>query len=161
MQYPAPSFSRRVQEHVMPYFPPSSASIMLGPYPKTALYVKPEQTQSLVSEIASLLGRLQQKGLRVPEPRTVLDYLVEFPELIDVVEKVVNIAQIRLPDAQLSLELCQDPEFEGSYLALYVRFNQYDDRVIERLDLIEDEYLTLMEGKRGSLLITTDFRPPE
>lgn len=153
-------FRSSLRENVLPYAPVRAESLLLGSHFEEALPARGHQTPSLISEIASLLRRLQERGLRVPTAGAVYEYLASFPELIGVVEQVVNTVQGRLSDAQLSLDLYHDVEFEDSYLVLYVRFVRYDEDTIHKLDSVEDECLNLLGGK-GGFLITTDFRPPE
>ncbi len=119
-----------------------------------------EQDVSLTVEIERLLRVLEQQ-IRLKEPGRIVNYLLQFPELIEVIPKAVDAAQKHFPEAQLVLEVYQDPEIENEYLALYVRLKRYDDSVAERLEKAEAEFLDLLATKDGWLQLTTDFQEPE
>jgi len=62
--------------------------------------------------------------------------------------------------AQLSLEVYRDPEIEDEYLTLYLRQQDYDRNLLEAIEDICEEYEEELAERSGSLLVTTDFRPP-
>lgn len=122
---------------------------------------KIEQTPSLVAEINSLLSQLQELGIRLGTQDEIREYLLQFPDLIEVIPLAVNAALDHLPEAQLFLEVYRDPEIEDQYLMLYARIQNYDDLVIERIEAAERKYIALLIGKEGWLQLSTDFREPE
>jgi len=120
-----------------------------------------EETPSIVAEIVSLLDRLQQLGVRLGKQGEIRDYLLQFPELIEVIPLAVRATLNHLPKAQLFLKVYRDPEIEDQYLVLYVRVQRYDESVMERIEAAEREYIDLLIGKEGWLQLSTDFREPE
>lgn len=120
-----------------------------------------EQTPSLVAEIDWLLNQLQELGVCLGRQDEIREYLLQFPDLIEMIPLAVNAALDHLPEAQLCLEVYRDPEIEDQYLRLVVRTQNYDESVIERIEAAEKEYLALLVGKEGWLQLTTDFREPE
>ncbi len=122
---------------------------------------KVEQTSSLVAEIESLLSQLQELGVGLGAQEEIREYLLKFPDLIEVIPLAINAARVHLPEAQLFLEVYKDPEIEDQYLMLYVRVQNYDESVIERIEAAESDYIDLLIGKEGWLQMSTDFRQPE
>jgi len=117
-------------------------------------------TQSIVAEIDLLLEHLQKLGVRLGKQEEICEYLLQYPDLIEVIPRAINAAQAHLLEAHLFLELYHDPEIEDRYLVIYARFPKYDESVMERIEAAEEEYLGLLAEKEGWLLLTTDFREP-
>ncbi len=111
--------------------------------------------------IQELFRELRQFGVRIREQNEVSDYLLRFPSLIDTVRRATEAASKHLPEAQLSLELYQDPESEDEHLVLYARFPQYEEDVMSRIRKARNEYRPFLGQDSGYLLLTTDFRHPE
>jgi hypothetical protein len=128
------------------------------------------------AKVDELMERLDQEPqVRVKNPNLVRRYLRRFNDMIDVVPVAVNAAKRYFPEAQLVLDLYQDPEIEDRYLVLYVRLWSYDESVMERvrearkelnsfidrLKEAEKEFLHRLVEKRGWIQMTTDFQKPE
>jgi hypothetical protein len=129
------------------------------------------------SEIKEKINRLmeslnQEPQVRIKNPELVRKYLNKFKDIIDVVPESVKAAKRHFPEAQLVLDLYQDPEIDHQYLVLYVRLWNYDEDTIEtvrearrdfidRLEEAESEFLNKLAGKRGWIQLTTDFQNPE
>lgn len=62
-------------------------------------------------------------------------------------------------DAELSLELYRDPEVEDRYLTLYVRQDQYEANIVERLDQLSEQFADELDRCTGDLLLTADLSP--
>jgi len=112
---------------------------------------------SIVIEIESVLELLAE-NVRLHDPNRIREYLLRFTEIIDVVPRAVDAARRHFPEAQLIMEVYEDPEIEDCYLVLYVRLKQYDDSFVERLEKAEAEFLDHLADKEGWLQLTTDFR---
>jgi hypothetical protein len=127
-------------------------------------------------KIEELMDRLaQEPQVRIKNPKLVRRYLRKFNDMIDVVPEAVNAAKRHFPEAQLVLDLYEDPEIDDRYLVLYVRLWSYDKSVMEkvrearrelnglidRLDKAEAGFLHHLVEKRGWLRLTTDFQKPE
>lgn len=115
---------------------------------------------SIVIEIESLLNLLAE-DVRVNDADRIREYLLRFPGMIDVVLQAVDAARRHFPEAQLVMEVYQDPEIDDRYLVLYVRLKQYNDSIVERLQRAEAEFLDHLADTEGWLQLTTDFREPE
>jgi hypothetical protein len=128
------------------------------------------------AKVDELMERLDQEPqVRVKNPNLVRRYLRRFNDMIDVVPEAVNAAKRYFPEAQLVLDLYQDPEIEDRYLVLYVRLWSYDESVMERvrearrelnsfidrLKEAEKEFLHRLVDRRGWIQMTTDFQKPE
>jgi hypothetical protein len=130
--------------------------------------------QSVLSDIEKLMEWLARK-VRIENPHSIREYLLQFTELLDVIPKAVDAAKKHFPEAQLVMDVYQgaqlvmdvyqDPEIADCYLVLYIRLKHYDDSVIERLEKAEAEFLNQLVNKRGNkrgwIQLTTDFREPE
>ena len=124
------------------------------------LGVSPRVVNSVVITIDRLMKRLGRR-VRLENPHSIREYLLHFTELLDVIPKAVDAAKKHFPEAQLAMDVYQDPEIDDCYLVLYIRLKHYDDSVIERLEKAEAEFLNQLVHKRGWSQLTTDFREPE
>jgi hypothetical protein len=95
--------------------------------------------------------------MRIMNPDGVRDYLLRFSELLCVVPKAVDAARRHFPEADLSMDVYQDPEIDDRYLVLRIRPACYDDSVIERLERAESEFLDELVDKRGWIQLTLEF----
>jgi hypothetical protein len=117
-------------------------------------------SESIVIDIEGLIEQLAWK-VRLENPHSIREYLLRFTELLDVIPKAVEAAKKHFPEAQLVMDVYQDPEIDDNYLVLYIRLKHYDDSFIERLEKAEAEFLNQLVSKRGWIQLTTDFREPE
>jgi hypothetical protein len=63
-------------------------------------------------------------------------------------------------NSQISLELYHDPEIHDEYLTIFVRQEEYEPDIIDKIDAICREYEQGLAGIDGYLLVNTDFQPP-
>ena len=117
-------------------------------------------TESVVIGIEELMMYLARQ-VRIENPNLIREYLSQFTGLLDVIPKAVNAAKKHFPEAQLVIDVYQDPEIADCYLVLYIRLKHYDDSVIERLEKAETKFLNHLVNKRGWIQLTTDFRESE
>ena len=117
-------------------------------------------SRSVALEIDQLMDWLVRK-VRLENPGSIREYLLQFAELLDVIPKAVDAAKIYFPEAQMVMDVYRDPEVPDCYLVLYIRLKRYDDSVIERMEKAEAEFLNQLVNKRGWIQLTTDFREPE
>jgi len=117
-------------------------------------------SESVVIGIEELMMYLARK-VRIENPNLIREYLSQFTGLLDVTPEAVNAAKKHFPEAQLVIDVYQDPEIADCYLVLYIRLKHYDDSVMERLEKAEAEFLSHLVSKRGWIQLTTDFREPE
>lgn len=109
--------------------------------------------------IDAFLARIANSA-QIARESQVREYLSLFADIADVASYAVEAARRRFPDAQLVLDVYQDPEIDDEYLVLYVRMPHYDDSVMERIAAAEAEYLDMLADKSGWIQLTTDFRTP-
>lgn len=119
------------------------------------------ETSATTIPIEMSLRWLSEKGVAVPRPGEVRNYLSGHADMVHVVLDVCGMAWERFAgEAQLSLELYRDPEIEDEYLSLYVRQGHYSEDIVSRIEDVRSECQELFAGKPGWVLVTTDFSPP-
>jgi len=64
-------------------------------------------------------------------------------------------------DTQLSLELYSDPEYGDESLRLYVRQENYENEIMDKIDQIYNSYHKDLIGLSAEFFVTTDFQLPQ
>lgn len=101
-----------------------------------------------------------EEEVDIPEPSLVRNYLLAFPDIIDLLPVVSRIARDHVvPSSALSLEVFRDQDADDEYLVIYIRQDSYSEQFLSQIDTICDEYQELLVNRSGWLLVTTDFRP--
>ena len=140
-------------EQVSPHFIPLK--------PELWRYWYQEVGSSVTTSIEQVLKLLAFYGIEVPRPDEIRAYLSQHLDMVDLLSAVCLETLNQLGDrVQLSLEVYHDPEIEDEYLALYARQRKYDEDLLDRLDVISNQYEEYLVDKSGWLLLTTDFQPP-
>jgi hypothetical protein len=121
---------------------------------------KYQNSSILEVDIENVLRELS-KDIRINNISSIRDYLIEFPDIIDIIPKAVNSAKKYFPNAQIVLDFYIDPEIDDRHPIIYVRAKDYDNKFMELLDKAEDEFLKDLIGKKGWILLTTDFGKPD
>lgn len=107
------------------------------------------------------LKRFARK-VSVPNPEQVRAYLSANPQIIEIAEKVCELASAEFSEtAELSLELYVDPEIDDRYLTLYVQQLNPNQSTWERVERIRESYEEELAGLSGWLHVTVDYRSPE
>jgi len=119
------------------------------------------ETLSLSAELDLLMRELQEIRVRLLRQKEIREYLLSFPDLIDITRKAVYAAREHIPEAQLIMEVYHDPEIEDRYLLINARFQDYDDSVIDKIKAAESEYIDLLSNTEGWIQLSTDFQEPE
>lgn len=108
-----------------------------------------------------LLTSLERHGVIVPNQSSVLEYVVQFADLADVLPDVCERVRAEFgPDVELSLEVYRDREIADEYLTLYVRLTNYRADTMDRIEHVSESLEARTTPGSGYLLITTDFRSP-
>lgn len=116
----------------------------------------------LTSQIEEVLSHLQEYWITIPKPTEVRYYLIRYPDLCNILPHICKIARDQFGiQTQLSLEIYSDPEIEDEYLTLYIRQQDYDQDILDKIEDIRAQYEAILSGKSGWFLLTTDFRPPK
>ncbi len=120
-----------------------------------------EQPKPLEELVKELPLWLLSKRIMIPQPTEVHDYLLRYPDMVDLLSSVCRTALGRFgTHTQLSLEVYSDLEIEDEYLTLYVRQRRYDEHILDVIEDICAEYEEQLAGRSGWLLVTTDFCSP-
>ncbi|HWP93152.1 MAG TPA: hypothetical protein VNN20_13245 [Thermodesulfobacteriota bacterium] len=121
-----------------------------------------EGSANVTSQIEEALNQLHQDWIEIPKPAEVRDYLIRYPDLASILPFVCKVARERFGVyPELSLEVYCDPEIEDEYLTLYVRQENYDEDILSAIEDISAQYESILMGKSGWFLVTTDFRSPK
>jgi hypothetical protein len=118
------------------------------------------EASSAVSDVLRFL----QKELKVEINGygEVIDYLLEFPDMLNLLPEMGYAIREKFPDAKLVLEIYKDPEIEYEDLVFYIRYPSYDDELIHRLSEgiweICEKFSDKMKDKEGFIAINTDFK---
>jgi len=117
------------------------------------------QSSSQTSEyITKTLVDLKAIGVLIPKPESIALYLIEHPDMIDVLPIVYEMAKSKIKGKfQLSLELYSDPEINYQYLVFNARRKIYSPTFLKVIKEIREEYSSKLANKSGRILITTDF----
>jgi predicted RNase H-like HicB family nuclease len=121
---------------------------------------KYKNSSILEVDIENVLRKLS-KDIRINNINSIRDYLIEFPDIIDVIPKAVNSAKKYFPNAQIVLDLYIDPEIDDKHPIIYVRAKDYDNKFMELLDKARKDFMEDLINKRGWILLTTDFGKPD
>jgi hypothetical protein len=115
-----------------------------------------------VTSRGRFLTALAREGVVVVRQEAVCSYLDSHPDMPDVVEDVCRGARREFgTEASLALDVYCDPEIEDKYLILHVRLRVYPPDVVHRMHSVSDALESRLWDKSGSILVTTDFRPPQ
>jgi hypothetical protein len=106
-------------------------------------------------------GQFNRHNVMIPNWSEVQAHLTPFPLLRHALPDICAETREQFgPDAELSLELYRDPEFDDCYLTLYVRMNKYDGQVMAKIHAVRSKFADRLSAINGYLLVTTDFRRP-
>ena len=91
----------------------------------------------------------------------VLAYLAKYPDIRTPLTEVWSAASKEFrTDAVLSIEVFSEPDEDDEYLSLYVRQEEYQDDILDRIDTIRAQMRESLATNKGRILLTTDFQPP-
>lgn len=111
--------------------------------------------------IESLLTCLVSSKTIVRCSPKVSNYLDSHHELAGILPAICLLAKHEFKDeAQLSLEVYDDPEFEDEHLCLYVRQENYEKGLMERIRRISKVSEKMIRSISGDIDITSDGHPP-
>ena len=129
---------------------------------RSSVEKRPDHLHPLVDQVRQIevaMVQLGSKGVDIPHPSSLKDYMIAHPNIWEVVIYATEIARLHFGDnAQLSLEVYSDPEIDDNYVTLYIRQNEYDDNLMRQIKKIRKTYESMLVGKSGWFLVTTDFR---
>lgn len=112
-------------------------------------------------QIERTISILRTKGISVPEPQIIIDFLSSCPDMINLLLKVSLDARVIFnEDTQISVELYVDPEINDEILTLYVRQNIYEGDILDNIENFRSKYEFEISQRSEWLHITTDFRKP-
>lgn len=117
-------------------------------------------TPLIMSGLSYLMEELK---IKIADYDEVMEYLLKYPDILDVMMKKSQSTREVFPDAKLVLEKYTDPEIDDEYLVLYIRYPSYDEETVKRLRegvrKIRREYKEAYKGLKGWFMIAYDFEP--
>ncbi|MGB9720334.1 MAG: hypothetical protein ACPL28_02490 [bacterium] len=120
-----------------------------------------QKSSAISTGIENLFNLLVSTKISIPEPAEVRNYLLVYPDMINILLPVFNkITEKFNTSAQISLEVYEDPEINDKYLTAYIRQETYNENIMDLIDEISSECESLLANSTGWLLITTDFQSP-
>jgi hypothetical protein len=144
------------------YFLKQGSNVLIESEAFSATTLSYEGSANVTSQIEEALNKLHQDWIEIPKPAEVRDYLIRYPDLASILPFVCKVARERFGVyPELSLEVYFDPEIEDEYLTLYVRQENYDEDILSAIEDISAQYESILMGKSGWFLVTTDFRSPK
>jgi hypothetical protein len=94
-------------------------------------------------------------------PEELEEYLADHADLAAAIDDVCSAVRAAFgAEAELALELYNDPEVDDRYVTLYVRQHQYLPDFMDWIESVADPFRAHLDSLSGHLLITTDFRRP-
>jgi hypothetical protein len=121
-----------------------------------------EDEMILTPRITALLKQLEASGVVIPQPNDVWNYLLRHSDILDLIALTGREARNLFPQPnQLALEIYRDYESGDRSLTLYVRQNQYEKDIMERIDLIRDKLREVRSDWFIPFFLTTDFNFPK
>ena len=99
--------------------------------------------------------------LTIENSDEIINYLSRNNEIINSVLSGCRLAANNFDsDTQLSLELYSDPEYGDESLRLYVRQENYENEIMDKIDQIYNSYHKNLIGLSADFFVTTDFQLP-
>ena len=89
------------------------------------------------------------------------DYLTKHPDVRRPLMEVRSAALEEFhTDAKIFVELFSEPDEDDEYLTLYVRQEEYQDDILDRIDAVRRQLRRSPVANTGRVFLTTDFQPP-
>ncbi|NOT64273.1 MAG: hypothetical protein HOP19_28995 [Acidobacteria bacterium] len=118
-----------------------------------------ETAAPVVATADSLMKDLRAKGIRIPRPAEVRNYVLQFSDIAPVVRHACDLALAEFNGkAALSLEVYVDPEIDDPHLTLYVQKDGYDAAASAVIEGIFEHYADGMINSDGWINVLQDCR---
>jgi hypothetical protein len=116
-----------------------------------------EQT-SIYRNIENVMKEIPS-GIVISNHADIFNYLLQHQDMLVLLPVVSIITANRFQNiANLYLEVFHDFEADDSYLAIYVRQQEYKDDIIDQINEVCSKYQDLLIRKSGWIQVTTDFQ---
>lgn len=112
--------------------------------------------------IQHILNNVRDLNIKTVNSEDVRNYLLRFPDLITICSEICALVVEEFSNNyKLSLEVFLDSEIDYRHLSLYVRQDEYDENIMDRIRAVRKEIRNMLKGIKGDLHLTTDFQPPK
>jgi len=115
------------------------------------------------SEVMDVLQSLQEElQVEINGYGEVVDYLLEYPDMLNLLPEMGKAIREKFPDAKLVLEVYKDPEIDCEDLEFYIRYTSYEEelthRIVEGIWEICEKFSDKVKDKEGFIAIIADFK---
>jgi hypothetical protein len=108
------------------------------------------------------MEQLEKCSLSIPDKTAVSSFISQHSDLLNVISAICPTLRKTFHSGdQFSLEVYSDPETLRESLKLFIRQNEYQDDILEKINSIRNEFRELIYKASTRLHITTDFNPPQ
>lgn len=116
---------------------------------------------SIISSIETTLWSVTRMGIVVRHPSRVREYLIENNDMLGMLLPMSEALMAHFEgDAQIFLELFQDPDADDEFLMFTVRIANYPEDILDQLNSLASLFEEPLSERDGWILITTDFSQP-
>jgi len=63
---------------------------------------------------------LEKLDIEINNINTIIDYLIEFPDIIDIISKIITSVRKHISNAKIILDFYIDPEIDDNHPIVYV-----------------------------------------
>jgi hypothetical protein len=120
-----------------------------------------EHLKDLTSRVETPLEDIINLRIVIPNVSDVRNYLMKHSDMGDLLYSVCNRAlEVFGETAQLSLEVYHDSETRSESLTIYVRQDEYQEDIMDKIKKVWAAYKNFPDRNLGRLFVTTDFEPP-
>ena len=123
--------------------------------------LKGSKELSIVSSIETTLWSVARMGVVISDPGRVREYLVIYSDMTGMLLPMGEALMAHFRgEAQISLEVFQDPDADDEFLMFTIRRASYPENILDQIDSIVSSFEEPLSVRDGWVLITTDFSPP-
>lgn len=114
-------------------------------------------TSALTVDTSRYIAWLRAIGVELQGYDEILNYLLQFPGMVNVLHVAVQAVRKHLADLPMTLAVYRDPEIDDRYLLLSVQAPAYTTAVAQGLAAAEAEFLPLLANEEGWLQLNAEI----
>ncbi|MGC9780508.1 MAG: hypothetical protein HZR80_14775 [Candidatus Heimdallarchaeota archaeon] len=106
----------------------------------------------ILPDIQELNDSIDSWGFELRDKKEIVYYLLEFPELLPILQQAPLIIQNYFKSSPLVLEVRKDPEEGSKNLMLYIQTSLSSEKAYKKLDEIDEQWWLIASKEIGGLL---------